>query len=68
MATPEDDFYDTAPPIEYGTPGPIFSAEYDSDCSEGDRIHAGEPIQADGHGGFAHPFCIRQAAKPVIWE
>lgn len=49
-------------------PGPVFDAQYGSDCSEGDEIHAGDSIRADGYGGFAHASCLRMASRPVVWE
>jgi hypothetical protein len=67
----DDDLFEPAsgaPPIKYGEPGPAFSAEHRSDCSEGDEIQPGDIIRADGHGGWAHASCLRMAARPVIWE
>lgn len=69
--TTDDDLFtpaDERPPITYGQVGPVFDAQYGSDCSEGDDIEPGDSIRADGRGGFAHASCLRMAARPVIWE
>jgi hypothetical protein len=67
----DDDLFEPAQGprrIERGEVGPVFDAQYGSDCSEGDEIEPGDSIRADGHGGFAHASCLRLAARPVIWE
>jgi hypothetical protein len=64
----DDDYFDPPTPEEANQPGPVFPAGFDSECSEGDWINEGEDIRADGHGGFAHPFCLRQASRKVVWE
>jgi hypothetical protein len=65
-----DDWYDE-PSATTGTvpaPGPVFTAAYDSECSEGDEILTGDSIRADGEGGYVHASCLRLKGKPVIWE
>lgn len=66
----DDDFFDNAPATKTDRDlGPVFTADYGSECSEtGDWITEGDDIRADGHGSFAHATCIRQNARPVIWE
>lgn len=67
--TDDDDFFDSAPAKPERELGPVFAATFGSECSEdGDWINEGDNIRADGYGGFAHASCIRQAARPVIWE
>ena len=71
MMDVDDDLFEPAQgpaKIEYGEVGPVFDAQYASDCSEGDEIEPGDSIRADGHGGFAHASCLRWAAREVIWE
>lgn len=65
----DDDFFDSATTKTDRDLGPVFTASYDSECSEqGDWINEGDDIRADGYGGFAHATCTRQNARPVIWE
>lgn len=64
----ERDPFDAAPASEprftggvTGKPGPVFEAQYESECAYGDRIYQCEFIRATGDGEYAHAECMREA-------